>query len=170
MARPALALRLAPATVALQKPLSSPHSGHVFYFPFFPVHAFKSLHPHQLLDRPLVFVMPELQSTQLLLLLAQRFIELPNLLFHAITLHVQFVNLPPDNRLTTQQGQQLPMVQNALFGAMAGQQASQRGFLLGEPRQRLTQWQKLLLGAQNGLLAAALAGIAERQQSAPVRQ
>jgi hypothetical protein len=107
--------------VGLQKPLSSPYSGHVFYFPFFLAHTLKPLHPRYLLDRPFVLAVLALQNTQLLLLLAQHFIDLLALQGHAVMFQMQHVYLPPDDRLASQQRQQLPVIQNAILRAMAGQ-------------------------------------------------
>jgi hypothetical protein len=125
----------------------------------------KSLRAQQVLHRPLVFVVFALQTTQLLALCLQRLLKLPALLLYAVALKAHQINLPPDDRLGSQQRQQLPVIQNAIDGAMAGQQALQRCLLPLETGEFPPQRLQLLLCAQYSLLTALLTELAERQQA-----
>ncbi|EPA98538.1 hypothetical protein PG5_08940 [Pseudomonas sp. G5(2012)] len=58
----------------------------------------------------------------MLALLLQRLLNLPALLIDPVTLKAHQIDLPPDDRLPSQQRQQLPVIKHTVIGAMAGQQ------------------------------------------------
>jgi hypothetical protein len=138
-------------------PGSSPHSCHVFDFPFIPAHVLQSLSVQQLPVTALIFIVLALQLAQLLKLLAQGPLDFQALLLQAIALQADHLDLAPDDSLTPQQRLQLRAVHHTGLRTMTVQQAEQRSGVLIEAGAPGKQGLQLLLDVAHCLFVTLLA-------------
>jgi hypothetical protein len=124
----------------------------------------------QLLNSALIVVVFALQPAQLLALHLQLLLDLPTLLVHAVTLDAQQIDAPTNDRLGSQQRQQLAVIQHAVIRPMTDQQPLQRRLLFLEAGLLLQQWLQLPLDTQHRLFAALPTKLTEGQQASSIKQ